>query len=163
MFPALAADGGCHVPMDEPPVPTTLEQQHSWLQTPKAGKHYPSEQGVTRGFHPTSPPWKSRLAPMQAGTSRRSTAGGGSLHSSSRSPCPGVPPFVPIVPSSPQPSPQPEEAEHLREVLRRRLARRRSVRTPAGVEAGLARSPGPGPAHTPSRFLKYGHAELFLR
>lgn len=144
---------------------TTMEQQHSSLQTPRARKHHPGEQGGTRGFHPSSSPWKSRPAPMQARTSRCSTAGSGSLPSSSRSPSPGVPRLVPIVPSSPQPSPQPEEAEHLREVLRRRLARRRSVRTPAGagVEARLARSPGTGPAHTPSRFLKYGHAELFLR
>lgn len=147
--------------MDKPPVPTTMERQHGSLPTSKAGKHHPREQGVTRGLHPTSFPRKSRPAPMHARTSREWKNSLQQL----RSPIRGVPPLIATVPSSPQPSPQPEEAEHLREVSRRRLARRRSVRTPAGagVEAGLARSPGPGPAHTPSRFLKYGQAQLFLR
>lgn len=102
---------------------------------------------------------------MQGRTSRRSTAGSGNL-SPQQLPLTqpwGSPRLVPIVPSSPQPSPQPEEAEHLREVWRRRPARRRSVRTPAGVEAGLAGSPGPGPAHTPARFLKCAHGTTFLK
>lgn len=99
MFPAFCPRW-CHVPMDKSPAPTTTEQQHSSLQTPKAGKLHPSEQGITRGFNPTSSPWKSRPAPMQAGTSRRSAAGSGSLHSSSRSPSPGA---LPLCPSSPAP------------------------------------------------------------
>lgn len=121
--------------------------------------------GVTRSSHPTSSPWKSRRVPMQGRTSRRSTAGSGNLFPQQlplTQPW-GSPRLVPIVPSSPQPSPQPEEAEHLREVWRRRPARRRSVRTPAGVEAGLAGSPGPGPAHTPARFLKCAHGRTFLK
>lgn len=89
--------------MDKAPVPTTMEQQHSSLQTPKARKHHPSEQRVTRAFHPTSSPWKSRPAPMQARTSRRSTAGSGSMHSSSGSPDPGVSPLSPSCPAPPSP------------------------------------------------------------
>lgn len=38
--------------MEKSPVPTTMEQQHSSLQTPKAGKHHSAEQGGHKELSP---------------------------------------------------------------------------------------------------------------
>lgn len=121
-----------------------MELQHSLLQTPGAGGHHPGKAGGgTRGFHPTSSPWQSRPAPTQARTSHRSTAGRGSLRSSTEywlllTQPRGPPSLVHIAVSPPRPSPQPEEAEHLQAAARQWLARRRSVWTPA-CAAGTGR------------------------
>lgn len=124
--------------------------------------------------HPKRPGgWLVLTVPMQARTSHHSTARHGSLRMPAPAhPAPGCPRLVPMVPSlSPRPSPQPEEAEHLQAAAKGRLARWRNVRTPArarpapgaGVKArGWRRALGRG-QRTPPRFLKYSHAQLFLK